>query len=380
MNLKKKLSGIDYWLLAAVCVISIFGIICICSATQVNLGRSMGTFISQIVWFVVGLGLLTVVLFIDYESFSRYYLIFYALIIILLVIVLLLPADATGTKRWIRFGPVGIQPSEFSKLIIIFCLAKLISQRQGNVNSVATIAMAAAFALFPVLLISRQPSLSASLVVLAILAIELFAAGLSYKVIAAALGVGVPSVGFLIWDAGRENHILIDKIFDAYQIGRIETYLDPASNPATYYQTMKSINALGAGRLSGNGLFQGTFSQLNYLPESHNDFIFAVIGEEFGFVGCMFVIGLMFFIIFRCILIAMTSRDFFSQLVAAGVAGMLAFQTFVNIGVATGVMPNTGMPLPFISYGGSSMLMNMLAIGLVLNIGMKRSKSLFEGV
>ena len=148
---------------------------------------------------------------------------------------------------------------------------------------------------------------------------------------------------------------------------------------SSYYQTEKAINAIGAGQLHGKGLYQGTLNQLSYLPEPHNDFIFSVIGEEFGFIGCVIVLLLLLFIIFRCILIAVSIRDLFSQLIVVGVAGMIAFQTFVNVGVATGIMPNTGMSLPFVSYGGSSMWTNMAAIGLVLNIGMKRSKSLFEG-
>ena len=130
----------------------------------------------------------------------------------------------------------------------------------------------------------------------------------------------------------------------------------------------------------GKGLYQGTLNQLSYLPEPYNDFIFSVIGEEFGFVGCIAVLVLQFFVVFRCTLTAITCRDSFLQLVAAGIAGMIAFQTFVNTGVATGILPNTGMSLPFVSYGGSSMWTNMASIGVILNIGLKRSKSLFEEV
>ena len=152
---------------------------------------------------------------------------------------------------------------------------------------------------------------------------------------------------------------------------------DPGSE--TYYQTMKSISAISSGQLTGKGLYQGTLNQLSYLPEPQNDFIFSVIGEEFGFLGCMLVLALLFFIIVRCIMIAMEARDMKERLIAAGVAGMFVFQTFVNVGVATGIMPNTGMSLPFVSSGGSSLWTNMVAVGLVLNIDLRHSRTLFEG-
>ena len=234
--------------------------------------------------------------------------------------------------------------------------------------------------MIPIILIQKQPSLSASLVILAIFLILIFCAGLNYKYILSALAVIIPLGTALIIDILREPHIWVDKILDTYQINRILAFLDPSSDPDTYYQTMKSINAIGSGQLQGKGLFEGTLNQLSYLPEPHNDFIFSVIGEEFGFIGCIFVLAVLLFIIFRCVIIALSARDTFSQLIATGVAGMLAFQTFVNIGVATGILPNTGMSLPFVSYGGSSMWTNMVAIGLVLNIGRQRSKTLFEGV
>ena len=247
-------------------------------------------------------------------------------------------------------------------------------------NRIPTLLLVCITVLIPVVLIQKQPSLSASLVLLAILCIELFIAGLDFKIIRAVLAVAVPFIGFVLWDVARETPLLMDKILKPHQFTRILAFVDPSRDMDSYYQTEKAINAIASGQLNGKGLYQGTLNQLSYLPEPHNDFIFSVIGEEFGFIGCSIVLLLLLFIIFRCILIAVSTRDLFSQLIVAGIAGMIAFQTFVNVGVATGIMPNTGMSLPFVSYGGSSMWTNMAAIGLVLNIGMKRSKSLFEGV
>ena len=298
----------------------------------------------------------------------------------MLLAVLLLGENINGATRWISIGPVSLQPSEFAKLIMIFFLAKFLSIKQEKINHMPTLLLVCITVLIPVILIQKQPSLSASLVLLAILCIELFIAGLSFKIIQAVLAVVIPFIAFILWDVARETPLLMDKILKPHQFTRILAFVDPSRDMDSYYQTEKAINAIGSGQLNGKGLYQGTLNQLSYLPEPHNDFIFSVIGEEFGFIGCSIVLLLLIFIIFRCILIAVSTRDLFSQLIVTGVAGMIAFQTFVNVGVATGIMPNTGMSLPFVSYGGSSMWTNMTAIGLVLNIGMKRSKSLFEGV
>ena len=189
----------------------------------------------------------------------------------------------------------------------------------------------------------------------------------------------MPIVGLILLDVSLENPLFTDKLLKPHQFNRILSFVDPSRDANLYYQTEKSISAIGSGQLTGKGLFQGTLNQLSYLPEPHDDFIFSVIGEEFGFLGCVFVLALLLFIVFRCIVIAISARDSFSQLLAAGIAGMFAFQTFVNAGVATGILPNTGMSLPFVSYGGSSMWTNMVAIGLILNIRKKETKSLFEG-
>ncbi|MBS4960443.1 MAG: rod shape-determining protein RodA [Clostridiales bacterium] len=376
---RKKLANFDYWLLAAVSALSIFGIICIGSATHINLGESKSQFYSQMVWFVIGLFLLCLTLKIDLASASRFHYILYGINLFLLIAVLFLGKNANGATRWIRFGPVGIQPSEFAKIIMLFCLSKLIDKKRKSINNISVLLFIFAYTLVPVLLIQMQPSLSASLVIIVILITLLFVAGLNYKYIIRTLAVLLPIGGFLIWDIQKETPFLADKIFTSYQMKRILSFINPSSDPDTYYQTLKSINAIGSGQLNGKGLFQGTLNQLSYLPEPHNDFIFSVIGEEFGYIGCILVLLLLLFIVFRCTMIALSSRDFFSQLIASGVAGMIAFQTFVNVGVTTGLLPNTGMSLPFVSYGGSSMWTNMIAIGLVLNIGLQRSKSLFEG-
>lgn len=380
MNIKKIFSGLDFWLIGAVCMLSIFGIVCIGSATHINLGESTSTYYTQMVWFGIGIIIMLSAVLVNYQFISQFYLGIYAVNILLLVAVLLAGKNVNGATRWLYIGGVGIQPSEFSKIIIIVCLAKLIDKNRQEINNISVLAFIVAFVFIPILLIQKQPSLSASLVLLAVLVVELFVAGIDYKYILIALLIVIPIVTFICWDVQNETPIIVDKIFASHQITRIKTFLNPVEGSNEYYQTIKSINAIGSGQMAGKGLYQGTLNQLSYLPEPHNDFIFSVIGEEFGFIGCVSVLLLQFIVVFRCILIAVNCRDLFSQLVVAGVAGMIAFQVFVNTGVATSILPNTGMSLPFVSYGGSSMWTNMASIGLVLNIGSKRSKSLFEGV
>lgn len=380
MDLKRIFSTLDYWLIGAVCILSVFGIICIGSATHINLGESTSTYTTQIMWFITGIVIMFVATLVNYKFFSKFYLFIYAGIILLLVAVLLFGRNINGATRWLYVGPVGIQPSEFAKIILIFCLAKLIDKNQHQINNIRVLILFTAFIALPIILIQKQPSLSASLVLLAILAVELFVAGLDYKYIGLVIIVVVPAILFIFWDAQNEVPFIVDKIFAPHQITRIQTFLSPVEGSNEYYQTIKSINAIGSGQLNGKGLYQGTLNQLSYLPEPHNDFIFSVIGEEFGFLGCVGVLILEFFVVFRCVLISMNCRDLFSRLIASGVAGMIAFQVFVNTGVATGILPNTGMSLPFVSYGGSSLWTNMASIGLVLNIACKHSKSLFEGV
>ncbi len=379
MDFRKYLQNLDFWLIAAVFLLAMFGLVCIASATHVNLGESPSNVIKQGVFFCVGIALMLVAANMDYEYFSQFYIIIYILNILLLLAVLLIGKSSNNATRWIAIGPLTIQPSEFAKVIMIFCLARLISLRQKQLNDLPMLLFLCAALVVPLVLIQKQPALSASLVLVAIFCIELFIAGLDWRIIRNVLIVIVPIVALILLDVSREDPLFTDKIFKTHQFNRILSFVDPGRDANLYYQTEKSVSAIGSGELMGKGLFQGTLNQLSYLPEPHNDFIFSVIGEEFGFFGCVFVLALLLFVVFRCIVIAISARDTFSQLLAAGIAGMFAFQTFVNAGVATGILPNTGMSLPFVSYGGSSMWTNMVAIGLILNIRKKETKSLFEG-
>lgn len=375
---RRKIANLDKWLIAAVCVLTIFGIRCIGSALRINIEMD-SRYYSQMAFFATGIVIMLVVSFVDLEYFLRFDKLVYIINVLLLVAVIFIGSSANNAVRWIQIGPVRLQPSEFSKVIMIFCMANFIDKKKDSINNIHILVQLCVFAAIPVVLIFIQPALSASIVLLFIFCVQMFAAEVDYRIIKRILLIAVPVVVLVVLDASREDPLVIDLFLKDYMITRIKDLViqDPGSD--TYYQTMKSISAISSGQLTGKGLYQGTLNQLSYLPEPQNDFIFSVIGEEFGFVGCVGVLLLLFFIIFRCIMTAMEARDMRERLIASGIAGMFIFQTFINVGVATGIMPNTGMSLPFVSYGGSSLWTNMAAIGLILNIRLRQSRTLFEG-
>ncbi len=378
MLTKKQLSAFDFILVAMVVAMVACGITAIGSATRININGPEGEYRSQMLWFGTGLVLMLIMAFIDYHTLCKFFIPIYIFNIIILILVLLIgDGDEIGVRRWL----FGLQPSEFSKIFMIIFLSKFIDKYQKKINNISILIIVGLLTAIPFLLIKKQPSLSASLVLIAILGVELFAGRLSYKYILVVLLVAA-ALGIVLYvDIKTESHPLLKGVFkiNDYQMSRLTDFINKDYSSSTYYQTKHSIWAIGSGQLRGKGLYNGTVNQLSYLPESHNDFIFSVIGEEFGFIGCLAVIVLMYCIIVKCLVAAIKAADNLGRLIAAGVAGMFAFQTFVNIGVATGLLPNTGMTFPFLSYGGSSIWTNMLAVGLVLNVGMCKPKSMFEG-
>lgn len=376
----KKISNLDFLLIVLVFGITIFGIVAISSATHVNLpGGDPSVYLSQVKWFILGIFLMILAIAIDYEYAGKFYWVAYLGIIVLLVMVLIFGKSTKGATRWIQLFGFTIQPSEFAKVVFIFCLSRVISLYEERLNHPLTVLAIFIFTAIPCFLVYKQPSLSVSLVILAILATELFVGGLSYKYVFAFLAVLLPSMAMLLIDIFRQTPLFATKILERYHIERIRAVVYPEEYPDIAYQSVKSVTAMGSGQLEGKGLYQGTLNQISDLPEQHNDFIFTIIGEEFGFIGCAIVLAILLLIIIRCVMISYRASDLFGRLIAAGTAGMFTFQTFVHCGVTMAILPTTGMGLPFLSYGGSSLWTNLIAIGLVLNVGMKRPKSFFEG-
>ncbi|MBS5793858.1 MAG: FtsW/RodA/SpoVE family cell cycle protein [Lachnospirales bacterium] len=382
--IKKKLLYFDYLLVLMVFCMVIIGIIAIGSANKINtleIGFNQeflsSEFMNQIIWFLISIIGMLLAALIDYRFISKFYIPIYIINLLLLLLVLSpLGKTINNVKRWI----FGIQPSEFCKIFMIIFIATFIDKNKETINEFKTLFMLGLLTFIPILLINAQPSLSASLVILAILIFQIFAGKLDFKYIKIILIIFVPIILILAIDILSGKYFILSKILKDYQLDRIISIVsfDLNTTDSSLYQTKNSAWAIGSGQLMGKGLFNGSMNQLNYIPYSHNDFIFAVIGEEFGFIGCCIVIFLALLIVGKCLIIASKSIDMLGTLIVVGVVGMLSFQIFINIGVATSLLPNTGMPFPFLSAGGSSMLVNMSCIGLVLNVAMTKPKNLFE--
>lgn len=364
---KRFLRRIDFQLLIAAIAILIFGIVIISSATHVNTPGD------ERFWYVRRQGLfalvnvLVAVLFMnfDYRGLQQYGNKLYVINLIMLVAVMLFGHAALGAQRWIQLGPISIQPSEFSKLIMIICMASVLEERIGKLNTVQDLIPIAAYIGLPFILVLKQPDLGTSLVFMAIFFGMVIACGIRWKILAGIIVAGIASMP-LIWQFMKD-----------YQKMRIMVFLDPNVDPlGSGYHIIQSKIAIGSGMLFGKGLFEGTQSQLNFLPENHTDFIFAVVGEELGFVGATVLLLLYFVVLWRGIKIAGDAGDVFGRLLAVGITSMLAFHVLVNVGMTTGIMPVTGIPLPLMSYGISSLTTNILAIAILMNINMRKQKLL----
>ncbi len=366
MNLQgKNLKSFDFLLFFLVLTLSIIGIVLVGSATKVNVTGVSSTAEKQKILLMMGIVLLFMCALVDYEFVCRFYIPIYILNLSLLLFVLLFTQDdGTGVNRWIGIGGFGIQPSEFSKIFMILFMAKLIDRKKDTINEFRTLVEIGVLILIPILLIYKQPSLSASIIVFAVSCIIVFLGGIKYEYILVSGALALIFISFVYVDANLENHIIVDKFLKPYQIERIAgTSKD---------QTNYSIQAIASGQLTGKGLYNGEVNQLNYLSESHTDFIFSVLSEEFGFIGSVGVLILTFIIVCRCMIIGMRADTNVGRLICGGVGALIGFQAFFHVGVGVGILPNTGVAYPFLSTGGSSMWINMMGIGFVLNVGMSQ--------
>jgi rod shape determining protein RodA len=267
-----------------------------------------------------------------------------------------------GAKSWLDLGPVGMQPSEMIKLVVVVALARYLSELHSNkYMTVAQIAKAGIICGIPILLVALQPDLGTLLTYLPIFAFGLFIRGIKPVALISLV------LAFILL-------LPVSWLFlKDYQKDRIMTFLDPELDPlGSGYHVIQSKIAIGSGGLTGKGLFKGTQNQLEFLPTRHTDFIFSVVGEELGFIGVTVTLGLLAFILFRCVYNAQTARDNLGLFIIMGVVGIYFVHIVVNVGMVIGLMPTTGIPLPFMSYGGSSVLTAFMALGLVINVRRRR--------
>lgn len=366
-----RVRNYNFKLVLAVLLACIFGTVMINSADHSYLNK-------QIAGMVVCLIGMTVLSLIDYKLIGKFQFILYIANILLLLSVKLFGIEVNGAQRWIgNKDVITLQPSEFSKIIMIICAASYLSSHKDTINTFRTLLGYAILCAIPLFLIVTQPDLSTTIDIFVILIAILFVAGLSYKIIGIALLLLIPAGGLFLWGIkriGETNSLFIQD----YWIQRILTFLYPEDySSTTQYQQDNSVMAIGSGQLFGKGLNSSTLATVkdaNLISEQQTDFIFSVVGEELGFVGSILVIVFLGIIVIQCIRTARKANDDMGMYICTGVATLFCFQTFINIGVATSILPNTGIPLPFISYGLSSLVSCCAAIGLVLNISLQRRK------
>ena len=368
LDTKRVLRRVDFALLLSTVAIVIYGLVIISSATHINTpGEERFWYVQRQGLFALVNGILAIFFMnFDYRGLSQHGNKLYVFNLIMLLAVMLFGHAALGAQRWIQIGPISLQPSEFSKLIMIICMASILEERMGRLNTIQDLLPIAAYVGLPFLLVLKQPDLGTSLVFMAIFFGMVIVCGMPWRIFSLIIVVGVAMFPVL-W------HFMKD-----YQKMRIMVFLDPNVDPlGSGYHIIQSKIAIGSGMMFGKGLFEGTQSQLNFLPENHTDFIFAVVGEELGFVGAVVLLLLYLIVFWRGIMIAKDASDVFGRLLAVGITSMLAFHVLVNVGMTTGIMPVTGIPLPLMSYGISSLTTNILAIAILLNINMHKQKFLW---
>lgn len=375
----KRLKFLDKPFLISLLLIISFGMVILTSASQ---GISAAPYFyvkKQLV--SVGLGLIAAILILryDYSQLRRYSKILYGLSIFLLIAVLVLGEEVRGTTGWIDLGPLpAVQPAEFTKIMLALAFADFLNNRRGMLNTFAEMLPCFIYMGIPFLLIMMQPDLGTALVYIALTVVMMFAAGANPKVLGGILAAGAAAIGLVLFMHFQYGMWLP---LEDYQIKRLTVFINPYEDGqggrGAGWNTIQSLIAIGSGGLLGKGLYNGTQVQLNFLPEHHTDFIYAVIGEELGFLGAAGIVILYGILLLRAIYISFHAKDFFGTLVVLGISAMWLFHIFENIGMSIGMMPITGIPLPFLSYGGSSMLTNLVAVGLILSVNVRGRKIVF---
>ncbi|MBS3977099.1 MAG: rod shape-determining protein RodA [Syntrophomonadaceae bacterium] len=376
---RKLLQNIDYTLiLSLMAILTMSAVVLYSASASVFPGDPTYYFRKHLMWIGLGFAALVVVLTINYSHLAKMSWHIYAITILMLMAVLAFGDEAKGATSWLGYGPLRIQPSEFAKVCMIISFAQFLVKRQGKLDRLWDLIPCFAFFIPPILLIMAQPDLGTSLVFVAILFGMMFIGGANPKLLA-----GIILFSLLVVIVVLVGHFRfgLPVPLEGYQLMRLVVFLNPYNDGyggrGAGYNIIQSQVAIGSGGLWGQGLTKGSQVQLNFLPEHHTDFIFSVVGEELGFVGAASLLVLYFILIYRCIRIAFDAKDLFGVLLVTGVTSMITFHILENVGMTIGLMPITGLPLPLFSSGGSSMIANLLALGLVLNVNLRRQKIVF---
>lgn len=386
MHDRKLMEHLDVGILLLIAALVCFGLVGIGVAKRLPLegGETLGQKLSsldlyhvklQLLWFGSGLVMLTMVLFFDYTSFKHLAVMLYWIVIVMLLVLKVEGVVRGGARSWFAIGNFNLQPSEFGKLAIIIMMAKRLAGREDDDEPVdeepqwKKVISCIGIVGLPLVLVVLQPDFGTAMVYIVIFFVMLFVGGVKIWWILGMLGgaaAAAPTLYFTVLSPEQQHRIL--------------TFLDPSLDTMGQgYQVMQSKTAIGSGMIFGKGLFtSNTLSQLNFLPEPHTDFIYPVIVEALGFIGGAAIIFLFLMLILRSIRVSRKAKDKFGSLIVIGVCALMIAHIVENIGMTMGLMPVTGIPLPFVSYGGSFMWTSMIAFGLVLNVGMRRQKSIFR--
>jgi rod shape determining protein RodA len=358
--------GFDWQLLGAAIGLVACSLIVINGATQDDIPGSPNYYVlRQAVFSAIGLLLLAIVTRVDYSRLREFRTQIYALLVGTNLLVLLIGAASRGSRRWFNLGFFQLQPSELGKVLLVVSLAAFVADRSRDRSGQGIILPVIGMAALPAALVFIQPDLGTAMVYGAITLAILFIAGIPWQQMMALVGVVVLIATSILWAAPAAG---VNVLHD-YQVQRLTAFLHPNEDLAGQgYQQAQAQIAIGAGQRVGRGVEDSTQTQLNFLPEHHTDFVFAVVGESYGFAGAAVVLTLYALLLWRGLRILSSARDQFGALIAAGVVAILMFQVFVNVGMNIGIMPITGVTLPMMSYGGSSMLVTFIALGLLESV------------
>jgi rod shape determining protein RodA len=353
----------DWALFLVAAILAVMGVINLYSATSAARASLSDLYVQQVYWLVAGGILATVVAAIDYRVYERFAYILYTVGVVLLLLVLVLGRDIRGSSRWIAIGSFSFQPSEFMKLFLVIALAKYLhDDPRAEGRTLGDLVVPTVLALIPVGLVMRQPDLGTALILALVFATICVLGGIRWKSVATFAGfcgVALP----LAW-----NYVLKD-----YQKQRIVSFLNPEANilGANWHAHHARI-AIGSGQILGQGFMRGTQNQFSFLPDQYSDFPFAVFAEDWGFLGCIVLVGLYAFLVLWAVRIASVAKDRFGAVLAVGVGAMIFWHAFFNLGMVIGLLPVVGVTLPLFSHGGSSVLTVLMGIGLLMNVSMRR--------
>jgi len=395
---------LDYITIIFIVVLVISGLVAIYSATRFDEANSSIYFNKQLIWTIVGFILMAIIIILPIRQINRLSYSLYLINLLLLILVLFIGKAGQGAERWLVFGPVRIQPSEFMKLTTLLAVSKFLSDKYADVNKLKYLIICVALIIIPFVLIAKQPDLGTSLVLLAIIIPILFWSGLNWFYLFVMISplltmifsfnlwafMGMMLTITLILLLSKRKILLTASVFmlnigigivtptmwnqlHPYQQKRIITFINPEKDPrGAGYQIIQSQVAIGSGGIWGKGYLQGSQTHLRFLPAQHTDFIFSVIGEEFGFFGVGIILLTFLLLLLRLINLAGLIRHQYGSLLIIGITTIIAFHIVINVGMTIGLAPVTGLPLPFLSYGGSFLLVNFMMIGIVLNIARNR--------